>query len=177
MLETGQTLQIKQLEELITQAASIDKKIDLMNNLAWQLRIQNSERAQELSLEAMELSKSLEPHHEHGIANSLITLAFLDGEAGKLDAALSRSLEALSYLKEQPHSEILLGAWYTLGWAYYYSSDYPAALEFGLKSLKMARELKHREKEAWCLDLVASTYKDPTQALQMHKNHLKFSKK
>jgi diguanylate cyclase (GGDEF)-like protein len=33
----------------------------------------------------------------------------------------------------------------------------------------MAHELKQQEKEAWCLDLVASTYKDPVQALQMYK--------
>lgn len=144
-----------------------------MNSLAWQLRIRDPERAVAIGTEALELAKSSstdEKIYERGIANSLVTLAFLDGESGKLDTSLSRSLEALTYLKEQPDSEILIGAWYTLGWAYYYFSDYPAALEFGLKSLKMARELKQQEKEAWCLDLVASTYKDPIQALQMYKD-------
>jgi diguanylate cyclase (GGDEF)-like protein len=177
MLQTRQTSQTKQLEEMIAQAASSEAKIDLINNLAWQLRIQDAERAQALSLEALELSKTCEPNYERGIANSLVTLAFLDGEAGKLDTSLSRSLEALSYLQEQPQSEILIGAWYTLAWAYYYSSDYPAALEFGLRSLKMARDLKHEEQEAWCLDLVASTYKDSAQALQMYKDaHTIFEK-
>ncbi len=177
MLETRQTPQTRQLEEMIARASSIEAKIDLMNTLAWQLRIQDPEHAQALSLEALELSKTHELNYEHGIANSLVTLAFLDGEAGKLDTALSYSLEALTYLKEQPLSETLIGAWYTLGWAYYYSSDYPAALEFGLKALKLADELKHQEKEAWCLDLVASTYKDPTQALQMYKDaHAIFEK-
>ena len=176
-METRPTSQTKKLEEMLAQASSTKAKIDLINTLAWQLRIQDSERAQALSLEAMQLAKDPGLNYEPGIANSLVTLAFLDGEAGKLDTSLSHALEALTYLKEQPLSEILIGAWYTLGWAYYYSSDYPAALEFGLKALKLARELKHQEKEAWCLDLVASTYKDPVQALQMYKDaHAIFEK-
>ncbi len=91
------------------------------------------------------------------------------GEAGNLDTALSRSLEALSYIKDQSDSEILVGAWYTLGWAYYYMGDYPASLEFGLKSLEGARKNGLTEWEMWCLDLVASTYQDPTQALRMYQ--------
>jgi diguanylate cyclase (GGDEF)-like protein len=175
MLEIKQTSPtIHQLEEQIAQAANVETKIDLLNNLAWQLRLQDAERAQALSLEAMELAKARELNYglpnEHGIANSLVTLAFIDGEAGRLDSSLARALEALAYLKDQPRSEALVGAWYTLGWAYYYSSDYPAALEFGLKSLNLARELKLKEKEAWCLDLVASTYKDPVQAIQIYKD-------
>jgi diguanylate cyclase (GGDEF)-like protein len=163
------TQAIKQLEERIVQATSIHEKIDSMNNLAWQLRISDPERAMPLAQEALELSKQHEPVYEHGIASSLVSLAFLEGEAGKLEVSLSHSLEALSHLKEKPQPDILIGSWYTLGWAYYYLSDYPAALEFGLKSLKLSREAGLREWEGWCLDLVASTYKDPVQALQMYQ--------
>jgi diguanylate cyclase (GGDEF)-like protein len=176
-LANGQPTQAAQrFEEKIAQAVSIQEKIDLMNNLAWDLRIREPARALAFSLECLEMSKSLKMDdgraYEHGIAGSLITMSFLDGEMGQLDKAFSHSLEALSYIKDQPQPETLIGAWYTLGWAYYYSGDYPASLEFGLKSLKLAREIEHKEREAWCLDLVASTYKDPSQAIQMYKDAL-----
>lgn len=161
---------INQLKERIAHAASIQEKINAMNDLAWQLRIWDPERAFTLSTEALELSKNNVPAYEHGVAKNLVTLSFLDGEKGKLEDSLSRSLEALSYLNGQPEPDILIGAWYTLGWANYYLSDYPVSLEYGLKSLNLARDAGLIEWEGWCLDLVASTYKDHAQALQMYKD-------
>ena len=166
------TLSTRQLEEDLSRAGSMQEKIDLMNSLAWRLRICDPERAMVLASESHSLARTL---HERGgnfasrIAASLVIHSFLEGEGGRLELSLARSLEALSLLKEQPQTDVLIGAWYTLGWAYYYSGDYPAALEFGLKSLNLARETGHREWEAWCLDLTASTYKDPSQALPMYR--------
>ena len=175
-LANGQPAQTtQQLEERIATVVSIQEKIDLMNSLAWRLRIRNPQRALALSLDSLQMSKpqgTEEQTHERGIAASLVTLSFLDGEAGRLDSSLSRSLDALSHLQDQPQPEILIGAWYTLGWAYYYSGDYPASLEFGLKSLKLAREIEYKEWVAWCLDLVASAYKDTSQAIQMYRDAL-----
>ena len=49
---------IQLLEGKIAQSKSIQEKIDALNNLAWQLRISQHERAQSLSSEAFELSNS-----------------------------------------------------------------------------------------------------------------------
>lgn len=167
----GQPAQVMQtLEEKIAQAVTIQEKIDLMNKLAWSLRIRDAERALTLGTEALKTSKTCEEQgkpYENGIAASLVTLSFLNGEMGNLDKSLSHALEALSYIKDRPQFETLIGAWYTLGWAYFYSGNYPAALEFGLKSLKLAREIEHTEYEAWCLDLVACTYRDSAQSVEM----------
>jgi diguanylate cyclase (GGDEF)-like protein len=166
----GKRLQaiVQRLEERLTQAASVEEKIEVMNHLGWRLRIQHPERARALSQEALELAKST--GNENAVAASLVNLAFLDGEAGRLNTSLSHSLEALAYLKDPIQSDTLINAWYTLGWSHYYSGNYPAALEFGLKSLTLAREIGHREREAWCLDLVACTYMDVPQALQMYQS-------
>ena len=170
----------QQMEAEIARAESMQEKIDLMNNFAWRLRISDPDRAIGIASESLALARTL---HEQGetsnsrLAASLVILSFLDGEGGKLDSSLARSLEALSLLKDQPQADILIGAWFTLGWAYYYSGDYPAALEFGLKSLKLAREIGHQEWEAWCLDLTASTYKDPTQVLQMYRDDFEIFKR
>lgn len=169
--KTARTVQ--QLEEKIARAVSIQERVDLMNNLAWQLRIQDPDRARSISQEALKDASGSRDEdgrvHEHGIAASMVTLSFLEGEAGNLEMSLSGALKALSLIKKQPNLETLTNAWYTLGWAYYYTGNYPASLEFALKSLESARGIGEPEKEAWCLDLVASAYKDPAQALQLYQ--------
>ena len=169
---------IHQLEDRIAEADSVQEKIDAINQLAWKLRICQPERARSLSQDTASLAKS-DGHvvYNQGLAASLITLAFLDSEEGNLETAVSRCLEALSFLQDgfedNRFSESLIAAWYTLGWIYFYSGDYPAALEFGLKALNKAEETGSKEIEAWALDLAASTYKDPTQAIHMYQKALR----
>lgn len=169
MLGSGQTPFV--LEQKIAQTEEIRVKVDLMNELAWRLRIREPKRAHTLAKNTLELAQAL--HHQapytKGIAASLIVLSFLDGEAGRLETALSLSLEALSHVQDVSDPSLLIGAWYTLGWAYYYAGNYPASLEFALKALKLARSNRYPEQEAWCLDLVASTYKDPAEALSLYE--------
>ncbi|MFT3890677.1 MAG: tetratricopeptide repeat protein [Anaerolineales bacterium] len=180
-LENGQpVLTVQQLEEKIAKAISIQEKINLTNKLAWSLRIRDSVRALELSEKALNESKFCGENggpYAPGMAASLVTISFVEGELGKLDTSLSHALEALSYLQDQPHPETLIHAWYTLGWAYFYSGNYPAALEFGLKSLKLSREIENEECQPWCLDLVASTYKDPVQSVEMYREAYEIFKK
>jgi diguanylate cyclase (GGDEF)-like protein len=168
-VQTSKTV-IEQLEKKIAEALSIEEQIDAMNGLAWQLRIQDPKRALVLSSEALKLSRSI--GYESAIPTSLINLAFLDAEAGNLDVSLAQSRDALAHLKDRLQPETLIGGWYTMGWTYFYSGDYPSALEYGLKALKMAREFDYREQEAWCLDLVASTYTDGSEVSQMYQDSL-----
>ena len=169
---------IQQLEERIAEADSVQEKIDATNQLAWKLRICQPERARSLSQDTARLAKS-DGHivYNQGLAASLITRAFLDSEEGNLETAVSRCLEALTFLRDDfednRFSESLIAAWYTLGWTYFYSGDYPAALEFSLKALNKAKEVDIEEIEAWALDLAASTYKDPTLAIPMYRKALR----
>ncbi len=163
-----------QPEEELAQAVSIRDKIDLINQLAWKLRIGQPERARDLSKEAASLAKS-DAHlvYARGMAASFITQAFLDSEDGDLESAVSLCLQALTLLKDDQTSNDLIIAWYTLGWSYYYSGDFPAALEYGLKALKRSEEVGIKEYEAWALDLTASTFKDPDQAISMYQKALR----
>lgn len=162
---------IKDLEQKIAQTNNMRERIDLMNKLAWQLRICEPERTLALAQNTLQLAQSInhQKPYKQGIATSLIVLSFIDGEAGKLESALSNSLEALSHIQDTSEPNLLIGAWYTLGWAYYYAGNYPASLDFGLKALKLARSNRYAEQEAWCLDLVASTYKDPEESLTLYE--------
>lgn len=164
---------IQLLETKITNSKSVQDKIEALIQLAWGLRLCQPERAMVLCQEAQELAKSDSLNsYDKALAASLITLAFLESELGNLEKSISYSLEALSLLKDEHSDEWLIGAWFTLGWAYYYSGNYPAALDFGLKALSKAEETGSKEKEAWALDLVASTYKDPKYAVQLYRKAL-----
>lgn len=163
-----------QPEEQFAQAVSIREKVDIINQHAWKLRIDRPEQARDLSNEAASLAKSQEGSvYDQGLAASMVTLAFLNSEDGDLESAISLCLKALSLLQEDSSSESLITAWYTLGWSYYYSGDFPAALEYGLKALKKSEEMGIKEKEAWALDLTASTFKDPSQAIPMYQKALR----
>ncbi|MEP7135422.1 MAG: diguanylate cyclase [Chloroflexota bacterium] len=162
----------KQAPKNTANSLRTEDEIDALNVLAWKLRIRQPKRSQALSEKTAGLSKTgiySEQNYHKGLAASLITRAFLAGEIGNLDTSLANCMEALALLENQPLSKTLVDAWYTLGWTNYYLSNYPAALEFGIKSMNLARELEQQEKEAWALDLVASSYKDPTQAFQMYE--------
>ena len=168
--------QIQDLENDLAQANSTRSKIDALNNLAWKLRISQSSRAIDLSQEAIRLSKAgeyAEGHYYQGLAKGLITLAFLDSEAGKLDTAASQCIEALSYIEEQNSPEIYIDGFFTLSWIFYYLGDVPSALDYGLQALKLSQDVKLRDREAWALDAVASFYRDPEQSVEMHERALK----
>ena len=168
--------EIQHLEAIIAQTKSIREKIDALNHLAWKLRISQPSRATELSQEAIALSKTgkytEQPYYE-GISRGLITLAFLDSEAGKLDIAASQCIEALSYIENQRSSETYIDGFFTLSWIFYYLGDVPSALDYSLEALKISQELDLRDREAWALDAVASFYRDPEQSIQMHEKALK----
>ena len=168
--------QIQDFENDLAQANSVQSKIDALNNLAWKLRISQRTRATDLSREAITLSKTGEyanQHYYRGLAKGLITLAFLDSEAGKLDTAASQCIEALSYIEDQYSSEIYIDGFFTLSWIFYYLGDVPSALDYGLQALKLSQELKLRDREAWALDSVASFYRDSEQSVEMHERALK----
>ncbi len=167
---------IQHLETIIDQAGSTREKIDALNHLAWKLRISQRTRAAELSQEAITLSKTGEYHKRHyyeGVARGLITLAFVDSEAGKLDVAASHCIEALSYIEHQRSSETYIDGLFTLSWIFYYLGDVPSALDYSLEALKISQELELSDREAWALDAVASFYREPEQSIPMHEKALK----
>ena len=149
---------IKELEEYIDKPSSQQEKIYYLNELAWELRMDYPEKVYALCARAEQLSRSgqysLKPFAP-GIAGSLISQAFVDTYKGHLDTAVSKCFQALTLL-ENPHSHLGVRAWFTLGWNNFFLSDYPAALENGLKALELARGLGDRLHEAWALDAVAS---------------------
>jgi len=166
------------LEEQVHRSTSQKERIDALNELAWELRMNKPEQVYELCNEAEKLSHSGEysSHpYEQGLAASLVSQAFVDTYAGNLETSVSKCLQAVALLGD-PHSHIGIRIWFTLGWTSFFLGDYPAALENGLKALDLARELGDQLHEAWALDAVASFHTitgDTVEAVSLHEKALK----
>lgn len=172
------TDRIKKLEEYLAHPTSQQGEIDALNELAWELRMSQREKAHALCQRANELSSSIEyvsQPYVHGLADSLVNQAFMDTYEGKLDDAVSKCLQALALLQSSRSSTEIKG-WFTLGWTSFFLSDYPNALENGLKALSLAREFGDKLHEAWALDAIASFHGitgDFETAVPLHEDALK----
>ena len=166
------------LEEQVSQSATQTGRIDALNELAWEIRMNKPEQVYVLCNEAEKLSHLGEysSHaYEKGLAASLVSQAFVDTYAGNLEIAVSKCLQAVALLGES-RSPIRIRIWFTLGWTSFFLGDYPAALENGLKALELARDLGDQLHEAWALDAVAcfqTITGDVVTAIPMHEDALK----
>jgi diguanylate cyclase (GGDEF)-like protein len=165
---------IQRAEESSPQGLVAQKEIDVLNALAWKFRIGQKERAYELCTKAVTLARAgdfaREPYRL-GLAASLATMAVINADCGKPDEAITQCSEALSLLKDLPPVQALSDVWIALGWIHIYLGNYPVALDHAIKALNLARELKDRHREAWALDVIASSYGasgDVENSIPMH---------
>ena len=173
---------VNELEAYLANPDSQHGEIDALNELAWELRVRDPERAAVLCQKAWELSQSgeysLKPYVRGQVA-SMAARAFMDTYAGELDVAFSQCLQAISML-ESSHPDIEIRVWFTLCWNSFFLGDYPAALENGIKALNLAREIGDHLHEAWALDAVASLHGitgDFETAVQLHQDALNIFRK
>ena len=156
--------------------------IDALTELAWSLRQTQPERAASLCHKACSLSVSGEfcvSPYRQGQAASLATLGYLDHQAGRLDAALSRCLEAAVLLDSLPPSRVSVDCRRTLSWIFYFLGDQSGALSHALQALRLAQQLNLPIQEATVLDGLAMIYSasgDSPQALQSNEAALRIAR-
>jgi len=171
MISSPFSAQVGQLGELSLQMTAAQKEIDELNNLAWTLRIGQKERAYELCTRAAALASAGEKPYRLGLAASLATRAIINADCGKPDEAISQCIEALSLLKGLPPAPVLGDVWIAMGWIHIYLGNYPVALDYAIKGLTLARELQDSHRQAWALDVVASSdgaSGDADNSIEMH---------
>ena len=150
---------IQELDALLLQPGPLQAQIDMRVELAWETRMRQPERAAALGRQAVELSRSGEfkaAQYAPGVAGGLICQAFVDTYAGDLGAAIGKCQQALGLLDTASASAGRFRAYYTLGWAYFFLGDFPAALDNSLLALNLSHDRKDRLEEAWALDIIAA---------------------
>ena len=109
-METGdsESQKVLELEGQLNAVKSQRGRIDILNELAWTIHLNNQEKARSLAEQAYELSSSGEFEKEAyllGLAGSLRCLAALNNDAGNYDTALKQSMPALEILEGIQGSE------------------------------------------------------------------------
>jgi diguanylate cyclase (GGDEF)-like protein len=179
-LDTGDTVSQKalELEAQLNSAKDQRARIDVLNELAWTIHLNNQEKAQGLAEQAYELASSGEFEKEpytFGLAGSLRCLASLNNDAGNYDTALKQSLRALEILEDnqggKPEINIMiLDVLGVISWTYRSFGDYGTAVEYALKALKAAQAKGDRQHESGMLNILSVIYaesNDLNEALEI----------
>jgi signal transduction histidine kinase len=162
------------LASLFNDKEKIIEKIDLLNELSWELKISDTKRALQLSTEAYELSKNIS--YQKGLAYSLRSQGYSNSFLSNYDIALSQSFEALNLfqkIKDKYGESSVLNA---IGNVYNRLGNYSEALEYYSKGLKIQQEIEHKQGEAYTLNNIGNVYHgmgDYAKALECHLKSLK----
>ncbi len=157
----GDKAQTRELESQLAKTDDPQRKIDLMNALAEQLRYVDLSRALALAEQASDMSGQgdlARKPYQKGRAESFSLLGSINVQHGNYNQALSyyfKSLLVFEMLGDKKESATVLDA---IGAAYAHMSDYPNALDHFFRVFDLARELGEKDMEARALNSIAFLY-------------------
>lgn len=169
------------VKELETKLASLPKdkassreRIDLLNQLVWEIGYVDIDRATQLNAEAKSLS--LELSYPKGIAFSTLNDAFGDYYHADHEKALAKGTKALELFRSLEEKEGEANALFGIGMVRWSLGDYEQALQSMHEALDLFRRLERPQREAWVVTSIGGVYEnlgDLDKALEFHKRSLK----
>lgn len=167
--------QINILEKKLNEASNDIERIDIMNDIAYQLLTKDNKRAYELIEEAYQLAKQKE--YQTGIANSLLNKGNYLELTGNYKGSSVCLFEALNIFVENGDPLGITKTRESIGSIYYKLGDYPRSLKYHLKCLNYIKKHNENKKEhAEILNNIALVFNqlgDKTKALVYHLKSLK----
>jgi diguanylate cyclase (GGDEF)-like protein len=157
---------IAELESQLNNAPDKQTRIDVLNELAWAVHLEDPEKAWGLAGQAYELASQgefEENPYQLGWVGSLRCFAALNNDAGKYDTALQQSLRALEMLDEDRGGKtktkiLIIEVMGNISWTYRSYGDYVVAAEYAMKALKLAQEIGDRQHESGMLNILSVIY-------------------
>ncbi len=145
-----------------------------LNEKAWRLRLTNRQEARKLSEEALGLANEENPPYAIGLAESLVTLSFIDFREDNYEAALAKALEAQSILETTHNRNWLSRVYNVLGVTFMHLGDQFTALTHLYKQIELSQSLKDRENEASGYNnlAIANLTIDPKKSLHFYHEAL-----
>lgn len=152
---------IQELEDKLNDVTDLRTKIDLLNDLAWELRDTDPTRSRSLSETAYELATSgefSEQPYPQGAAASLRSLSHANRRGSNLNLALSQSFQALTFLERETPSVVKADVLQGIGISFSNLGNHAEGLEHCSKALQLVQTLGDREREASVLGAIAAIY-------------------
>jgi signal transduction histidine kinase len=169
------------VEELEAKLASLPEdqrssreRIDVLNQLVWEIGYVDIDRANRLNAEAKALS--LELSYPKGIAFSTLNEAFGFYFHADQENALAKATEALESFRKIGEKEGEANALFGIGMVRWSLGDYEQALQSMHQALDLFRGLERPQREGWVVTSIGGVYEnlgDLDKALDFHKKSLK----
>ena len=173
---------IKDLETRLAEKTDPQTRINLLNDLAWELRDNDPERSLNLSESAYQLviSGSFDEQvYRHGVTKSLRGLAHSNRRAGNLTQSLSQSMQALTYLEIATLPDVEVDILQNIAIILGSLGNHSEGLEYGFKALNLAQSIGDREREAHILSSIGVIYfhsKNINESLRMFRQALQLNR-
>jgi signal transduction histidine kinase len=134
----------------------IEKKIDDLNNQAWEVHITQPKLGLELSSEAKRLSEK--SSYLKGLAYAIRNMGVSHRYLSNLETALTLSFQALNMFKQIEEKVGEAQANVSIGAIYYYMGDFERQLDFFTHGLRISEEVGNKEIQAYALNGIGYYY-------------------
>ena len=157
---------IRRLEEKLSECdkdpdVDIHVKVDLINDLAWEISDTDPTQAQSLAEEAHTLATSIDNSAEPyqlGVAYSLRTSGYLNQRLGEYPLGLSQLLEAQTIFESLNHIDGFPDVFDGIAGIYYQISNFPEALQNAYRQLEAAQSIGDQQRIANANNNLAAIY-------------------
>ncbi|MAT41705.1 MAG: hypothetical protein CL609_05135 [Anaerolineaceae bacterium] len=151
------TTKILNLEQKLKTTKDPQKRIDLLNEIAWELRIIDANRARHVCEQIMYMYEAQQVNTSYikGKVTCMTTQCVLNNISGNFAKTVSIGFKALILLEQMPDTNLEIRVLRSIGWSYVQLGDNTKALEYLNKALSLARKTEDRENEAYVLNALA----------------------
>lgn len=125
------------------------KKVDLLNDLAWELGLTNTKRAFSLSKDALKLSRKID--YDIGLAYGYRNLGYCQLISSHLEEGLQNSQNAVDRFKTLNDKSGEATAMNTISLVFWRLGHYDEALNCSFMALDLSTEIKDKRGQAWAL--------------------------
>jgi signal transduction histidine kinase len=133
-------------------------KVILLNTLANAFFNQDKTKAQQYTVEALELARSI--RYVRGEAKSVNSIGILVQKDGNYDSAIVLQNRAFDLYKKLNDKKGMAKALSDIANANWRKAEFSTALDFQIKSLKIYEEVKDLKGQAYCFNMIGIIYKN-----------------
>jgi signal transduction histidine kinase len=150
---------IEELEKKLLDEQEPLKKIDLMNDLSYELRRSDTKKAFVLANEAY--NTSVKSNYKKGLAESLTCIATIDSSYGHVLEAIEKLNKASIIYEELDYTEGKIKTLNSLGYNYSHLGRYEKSIEYYLQGLSLAKKNNYVDsKLIFLLNNIGELYKN-----------------
>jgi len=170
---------IEELENnLISVKENSPEKVDLLNEMSWELWVLDPFRAVKTSQESLELARTI--GYERGIAYAKLYLSFMRYSREDVEKAMEFVLDSLHWFQNNGDKNGEALSYLGFGFLYWGLSDFERGFDSVFQARKLFEELNDLNGLAWTMVALGGFYqdwKDYQQALHHFQNALDMFKK